>query len=201
MDFSVIKNNLEKKGYAVSCFETKEEAALYLTENIKNTTVGFGGSITVKEMDLYNKLAQENTVDWHWVLKDGQTVPMAHKAASEAEIYICSVNGIAETGEIINIDGTGNRVAESIFGHKKVIFVVGKNKIAPDFEKAMWRARNIASPKNAQRIGVATPCTVKGDKCYNCNSPAKICRSFSVFAEKPGGSQYEIVLINEELGY
>ena len=201
MDFSVIKNNLEKKGYAVSCFETKEEAALYLTENIKNTTVGFGGSITVKEMDLYNKLAQENTVDWHWVLKDGQTVPMAHKAASEAEIYICSVNGIAESGEIINIDGTGNRVAESIFGHKKVIFVVGKNKIAPDFEKAMWRARNIAAPKNAQRLGLDTPCAVKADKCYDCSSPSRICRGFLVLEGPPNGAEVEIVLVNNNLGY
>ena len=201
MDFSLIRTNLENKGYAVSCFETKDEATAYLVDTIKNTTVGFGGSMTLKEMDLYSKLSGENTVDWHWTPKDGQSVAQAHKAAAEAEIYICSVNGIAETGEIINIDGTGNRVASTIFGHKKVIFVVGKNKIAPDYEKAMWRARNIASPKNAQRIGVATPCAVKGDKCYNCNSKGKICRSFSVFMEKPGGSQYEIVLVNEELGY
>ena len=201
MDFSLIKNNLENMGYKVSCFENKEDATLYLTETIKNTTVGFGGSMTVKEMDLYSQLAKENTVDWHWMPKECQSVPQAHKAAAEAEIYICSVNGIAETGEIINIDGTGNRVASTIFGHKKVIFVVGKNKIAPDYEKAMWRARNIASPKNAHRIGVATPCAVKGDKCYNCNSKGKICRSFSVFAEKPGGMEYEVVLINEELGY
>ena len=201
MDFSLIRTNLENKGYAVSCFETKDEATAYLVDTIKNTTVGFGGSMTLKEMDLYSKLSGENTVDWHWTPKDGQSVAQAHKAAAEAEIYICSVNGIAETGEIINIDGTGNRVASTIFGHKKVIFVVGKNKIAPDYEKAMWRARNIASPKNAQRIGVATPCAVKGDKCYNCNSKGKICRSFSVFMEKPGGSQYEIILVNEELGY
>ena len=201
MDFSLIRTNLENKGYAVSCFETKDEATAYLVDTIKNATVGFGGSMTLKEMDLYSKLSGENTVDWHWTPKDGQSVAGAHKAAAEAEIYICSVNGIAETGEIINIDGTGNRVASTIFGHKKVIFVVGKNKIAPDYEKAMWRARNIASPKNAQRIGVATPCAVKGDKCYNCNSKGKICRSFSVFMEKPGGSQYEIVLVNEELGY
>ena len=201
MDFSLIRTNLENKGYAVSCFETKEDASAYLTDTIKNTTVGFGGSMTLKEMDLYSKLSGENTVDWHWTPKEGQNVAQAHKAAAEAEIYICSVNGIAETGEIINIDGTGNRVASTIFGHKKVIFVVGKNKIAPDYEKAMWRVRNIASPKNAQRIGVATPCAVKGDKCYNCNSKGKICRSFSVFMEKPGGSRYEIILVNEELGY
>ena len=141
MDFSLIKNNLENMGYKVSCFKNKEDATLYLTETIKNTTVGFGGSMTVKEMDLYNQLAKENTVDWHWMPKEGQSVPQAHKAAAEAEIYICSVNGIAETGEIINIDGTGNRVASTIFGHKKVIFVVGKNKIAPDYEKVLETAQ------------------------------------------------------------
>ena len=201
MDFSTIKTNLEKKGYAVSVFENGQAAAQYLADKIKNTTVGIGGSMTARQMNLFEILSAENDVNWHWQLKEGQSAAQAYAGARNAAVYISSVNGISEKGEIINIDGTGNRVAETIYNHEKVYLLVGKNKIAPDFEKAMWRARNIASPKNAHRIGVATPCAVKGDKCYNCNSKGKICRSFSVFAEKPGGMEYEVVLINEELGY
>lgn len=201
MDFSVIKANLEKKGYAVSAFETAAEAAEYMAEKIKNTTVGIGGSMTAKQMNLFEILSAENDVNWHWQLKEGQTAAQAYSGARNASVYISSVNGIAETGEIINIDGTGNRVAETIYNHEKVYLLVGKNKIAPDFEKAMWRARNIASPKNAQRIGVATPCAAKGDKCYDCSSPARICRAFLTFMEKPNGCKCEIILINEELGY
>ena len=201
MDFSTIKANLEKKGYAVSVFENGTSAAGYLADKIKNTTVGIGGSMTARQMNLFEILSAENDVNWHWQLKEGQSAAQAYAGARNAAVYISSVNGISEKGEIINIDGTGNRVAETIYNHEKVYLLVGKNKISPDFEKAMWRARNIASPKNAQRIGVATPCAAKGDKCYDCNSPARICRAFLTFMEKPNGCNCEVVLINEELGY
>lgn len=201
MDFTKIKTNLEKMGYKVTCFETGTAAADYMADVIRNTTVGIGGCMSAKQLGLYEKLSATNDVNWHWMLKPGQTGRMAMAAARQAKIYISSVNGIAETGEIINIDGSGNRVAETIYGHEKVYFVVGKNKIAPDYEKALWRARNIASPLNAKRLGLATPCAVKGDKCYNCKSPARICNSFSIFMDKPNGCEYEIILIDEELGF
>ena len=193
--------NLEKKGYKVAVFDTATQAADYMTENIRNTTVGIGGSITAVEMGLFEKLSCENTVYWHWKSTAGMPADVMRKKAAEAEVYISSVNGIAQTGEIINIDGTGNRIASTIYGHKKVYFVIGQNKIAPDFEKALWRARNIASPLNAKRLGVDTPCAVKGEKCYDCSSPARICRAVSVFATKPLGSEYEIILVKENLGY
>lgn len=201
MDFSTIKNNLEKKGYTVSQFETGAAAVQYLADRIKNSTVGIGGSMTAKQLGLYEKLSEDNDVNWHWQLKEGQSPRQAYDGARNAEVYISSVNGIAETGEIINIDGSGNRVAETIYGHKKVYLLVGRNKIAPDFEKAMWRARNIAAPLNAKRLGAATPCAAKGDKCYDCNSPGRICKAFLVFSQKPNMTNCEIVLINEDLGY
>ena len=122
-------------------------------------------------------------------------------AAVRADIYISSVNGIAETGEIINIDNTGNRVAAVSYGPKTVYLIVGKNKIAPDYESALFRARNVASPLNAQRLNRKTPCAVNGDRCYDCNSPERICRNLSVLWEKPIGAEYEVNLINEDLGY
>ena len=107
----------------------------------------------------------------------------------------------AETGEIINIDGTGNRVSSSLFGHKKVWFIVGSNKIAPTYDEALWRARNIAAPKNAQRLGVKTPCAVNGDRCYDCKSPQRICRGLVVLWEAIRSCETEVVLVDEPLGY
>jgi len=79
--------------------------------------------------------------------------------------------------------------------------VVGKNKLAENYDKALWRARNIAAPKNAQRLGAATPCAAKGDRCYDCKSPGRICKGLVVLWEKPGKSDIEVVLIDQELGF
>lgn len=201
MDFSTLKGNLEANGFAVSVFKTKEEAAAYLDKEVDNTTVGFGGSVTLQQMGLYDLLAKHNEVAWHWEEKDAAKRDEICQKAQVAKVYFSSLNGVAETGELINIDGTGNRVSAIQYGHKKVYLVVGKNKIAPDYEKALWRARNIASPLNAKRIGKKTPCGEKGDKCYDCKSPERICRGLSVLWKKPGGSDFEVVLIDEELGY
>lgn len=194
-DWTNLTKNLEERGFAVRSFATREEAADYLDKEIDGVSVAFGGSVTVQEMGLCDKLKTHNRALWHWN-KDS----LAEAAATD--VYISSVNGLAETGELINIDGTGNRVASTLFGHKKVYFVVGKNKIAPDYDKALWRARNIASPKNAQRLGMKTPCAVKGDRCYDCKSPERICKGLVVLWGKPKGIEHmEVVLIDEELGY
>lgn len=199
--FDTVKATLESKGYKVSCFENAQEATDYLDSQLDNETIGFGGSVTLKEMGLYEKLSLHNDICWHNRLPEGKTDKEMRMEARKADIYISSVNGLSETGEIINIDGTGNRVAAIFYGHKKVYLVVGKNKIAPDYEKALWRARNIASPKNAKRLGVNTPCAVNADKCYDCKSPQRICRGLLVLWEKPMASDIEILLINEDLGY
>jgi len=202
INLNELKSTLEKLGYTVSLFENKEKAADYLNGQIDATSVGFGGSVSLKEMNLYEKLASHNKVFWHnYPIPEGMTAADVIKAASQAELYISSVNGLAMTGEIINIDGRCNRVSETLYGHKKVYFVVGKNKIAPDYDSALFRARNIAAPKNAQRLKLKTPCAVKGDKCYNCKSPDRICNALTVFWSKPYGSQYEILLVDENLGY
>lgn len=201
MDFTVIKTNLESLGYKVSCFETATEAADYLDAQIDHKSVGFGGSVTLDQMGLYEKLSEHNDVRWHWKIPEGKTAKDMLDMARTTEIYISSVNGMAETGEIINIDGNGNRVAAICFGHKKVYLAAGKNKIEKDFDRALWRARNIAAPLNAKRLEKKTPCAAKADKCYNCKSPARICRELSVLWQKPSGAEYEVVLINEELGF
>ena len=198
-DFSRVKQNLEARGFRVSVFATAAEAADYLDSAIDNTSVGFGGTVTLEQMGLYERLERHDRVNWHWrPTVDGAD---ARQAAMTAEHYITSVNGLAETGELINIDGTGNRVASTLYGHKKVWFVVGRNKLAPTYEEALWRARNIAAPKNAQRLKRKTPCAVKADHCYDCKSPERICRGLVVLWEAIGSMEMEVVLVDEALGY
>lgn len=201
MDLTNIKTNLERRGFAVSCFDTAAAAAAYLNAQIDRQTVGFGGSVTLDQMGLYESLATHNEVYWHWRAPQGKPDHDVRADARKSAVYLSSVNGLAETGEIINIDGTGNRVAEIFYGHEKVYLIVGENKIAPDYEAALARARHIAAPLNARRLAAATPCAAKGDRCYDCQSPARICRGLAVLWEKPIGSDIEMVLIRESLGY
>ena len=193
-DLEKLRRNLEAEGFTVSCFGTAAQAADYLDAALDGKTIGIGGSVTIRDMGLAERLSTHARVYWHW---DEATL----EQAASAQVYLTSVNGLAETGELINIDGTGNRVASGLYGHEKVYFVVGRNKVAPDYDAALWRARNIAAPKNAQRLQVDTPCAAKGDKCYDCKSPGRICRALVVYWEKPKSMDMEVVLIDEDLGY
>lgn len=195
-----LRENLEKNGFVVSYYETAAEATAALVNDIKGKTVGFGGSCTLRDMGLYEALSEENTVYWHW---KQQPVNEARSKANASDVYLVSANGVAETGEIINIDGDGNRLAATTFGDKKVYIIIGVNKIAPDFESALYRARNVAAPLNARRLNMATPCAQGSEiKCYDCSSPARICKGMTVFCKKLGGvREMEVMIINEELGY
>ena len=195
MAFETVKTNLEARGYTVKVFATGAEAAAYINSVVDNTTVGIGGSMTVQSMGLYETLSAHNQVFWHW-----DNGPEAHAQASVAQVYLTSANGLSENGEIINIDGAGNRVASTLFGHQKTYFIIGKNKLAPTFDEALWRARNIAGPKNAQRLGKKTPCAVNGDRCYDCQSPERICRGLVVNWGPMMGKEAEVILVDEDLG-
>ena len=199
MAFEALKEKLEYNGFQVSVFATAEEAAAYLNREIDGVTVGCGGSMTLRDLDVYASLSAHNTLYYHG-LSDDPAGTM--KKAMTADVYLLSANAIAEnTGEILNIDGTGNRVSSTLFGHRKVYFVAGKNKVSENFDKALWRLRNVVAPKNAQRLGRKTPCAAKGDRCYNCNSPERICRGLVVHYKKIGSMDMEVVLVDQELGY
>ena len=197
-DFSVVKKNLEARGFRVSVFDTALAAADYLDAAIDGTSVGFGGSVTAEQMGLFEKLAAHQQAFWPW---RPESAADPRREAMTADMYITSVNGLAETGELINIDGTGNRVAATLYGHRKVWFIVGRNKLAPTYEEALWRARNIAAPQNARRLGRRTPCAIKGDHCYDCKSPERICGALTVLWQKMSGMEMEVVLVDQELGY
>ena len=192
-DYDKLRAVLEARGYRVQHFDTARQAADYLDREIDGTTVAFGGSVTLKEMDLYPRLSAHNQVLWHW--EGGDRVE-----AASTEVYVSSVNALAETGELVNIDGVGNRLAGTLFGHEKVYFVIGRNKLAPDYEKAVWRARNVAGPHRAQQLGKKTPCAVKADRCYDCKSPDRVCNAMVTLWGPMTGMETEILLVDEDLG-
>lgn len=194
MDSTKLLKNLTSHGYSAKYFETAAEAAEYLAGAIKGEKVGFGGSMTTQQMGLYDLLGKENTVYWHW------KNPADKDKFNEFTTYITSANAVSETGELVNIDGTGNRVAATLYGPKKVYFICGKNKVAPDLAAAVEMARNVASPKNAKRLCRETPCAVTG-KCADCNSPQRICSAMVIYMRPMGGAEHtEVIIIGEELG-
>lgn len=189
---------LRKNGFSVRYFATAAEAADALCAQVQETSVGIGGSMTVQALGLYERLSQNNTVYWHWK----QPAAEARRLAMGAEVYLLSANAVSETGEIVNIDGAGNRVAATLFGHKRVYYLVGVNKLAPSLEGAIFRARNIAAPLNARRLQCQTPCALAEPmRCHDCHSPDRICNAAVVQARPMGGTQTEVFLIGEELGY
>ena len=196
-DFSNVEQNLRDRGYTVRTFASAHEAADYLDGAIDGKTVGFGGSVTLDAIGLYDRLGRHNTVIWHW---RGEDLGAARREALTAQVYLSSANGLAETGEIVNIDGSGNRVAATLFGHEKVYLVIGRNKLAPTYVEALWRARNIAGPLNARRLRKKTPCAVKGDRCYDCKSPERICRGLVTLWGPMLGMETEVILIDQDLG-
>ncbi len=197
MDVEKTMENLRSRGFAVSRFSNPGEAVDYLAGQIKGTTVGLGGSMTLEQLGLYDRLTQDNSVSWHWFNKTPEII----KAATESRVYVCSANAVAQSGEIVNIDGRGNRVAGTLYDKKTVYIIIGTNKITDDLDSAIWRARNVAAPRNAQRLGVKTPCAVKGDKCYDCRSPGRICRGLVVlYGPMLDMEKVEVVIIDGELG-
>ena len=197
MDFTKVKENLAQAGFQVSCFETAAAAADFLDNAIDGVTVGMGGSMSLEDMGIYQRLSKHNQVFWHWKTPGPETLAKAQTA----KVYLSSVNALAMSGEIVNIDGTCNRVASMVYGHEQVYLVVGSNKIAQDYESALFRARNVAAPKNARRLNRQTPCALGEEKCYDCKSPDRICKALSVLWQKPYGMECYVVLINEPLGY
>ena len=197
-DFEKTRKNLENRGFRAHVFATGAEAADYLAQTLHNTCIGIGGSVTIDEIGVYDRLSADNDVIWRWK----KPTPDSRERGAAAETFLCSANGVSETGEIVNIDGYGNRVAPTIYGPQRVFLVVGKNKIAPDLNGAIDRARNIAAPLNARRLNRHTPCAVGEPRCHDCRSPEKICGVMTVFFMPPTSvREFHVLLVDEELGY
>lgn len=197
-DLEKTGKNLEGRGFHAHVFATGAEAAEFLVQTLHGTSIGIGGSVTIDTLGVYDRLCGSNEVFWHWK----NYAPETRERAGKAETYLCSANGVSENGEIVNIDGFGNRVAGTIYGPERVFLVVGRNKIAPDLTGAIDRARNIAAPLNARRLNRHTPCAVGEPRCHDCRSPEKVCGVMTVFFMPPTSiKEFHVILVDEDLGY
>lgn len=177
-------------------------AALALSLVPEKSSVGVPGTVTVRELALLEKLeAKGCTIYHHW----DPALPPEKKTTrfieeNIADWFITSANALTNDGKIINIDGTGNRVAAMAWAPGKILYIVSLNKVARDTDSAIARARDFATPPNAIRIGGKPPCAQVGH-CVNCDSPDRICRVVTIMERVPFGREAHIILVGETLGY
>jgi L-lactate utilization protein LutB len=183
--------------------KTKEEATQQILKHVRpETRVGAAGSVTIRQLGLLDSLrATGHVVYDRWVpgLTQEERLQLG-KSQMSCDLFLCSVNAVTMTGELVNIDGSGNRVNGTIFGPGKVILVAGYNKIVTDMQTAMDRVKNVAAPINAKRLKVEVPCAKTG-RCMDCDSPHRICRVTVIHERKPFDADVLIILVGEELGY
>ena len=197
----MIKNLKHRNIEAFYC-PTAEEAVKKVSELIADgSCVTWGGSMTIRDMGIPQVLKARGTLEVldRDEVTDRDEVVKIYERAFTADVYLSSVNAISEDGVIVNIDGNGNRVAAITWGPKKVIFIIGVNKVAQNVEAALARARSTASPINAARFDIKTPCQTDG-VCHNCNSPESICNYVHFLRNSPRG-RHTVVLVGEEQGY
>ena len=198
--------SLRKHGFEVFYFKSKEEAIDKIMEIIPlKAVVGIGGSVTLRELDIPEQLRKRgNKTEDHWFEikkgKNSKEILEVRRNQINSDVFITSTNAITENGELVNIDGGGQRVAAMIFGPKKVIVVAGTNKITKDIEEGLWRTSNIASPINAKRLNRNTPCATTGI-CSDCDSPDRICGATTIIHRQMRNTPLTIILIDEDLGY
>jgi len=198
---TIIKNLKRRHIEGFYC-ASGQEAVRKVSELIEDgSSVTWGGTMTVRDLGIPDFLKKRGTLqvlDRDLVKTPEEKLDMYMKAFS-ADVYLSSANAISEDGVIVNIDGTGNRVAAITWGPKKVIFVIGINKVAQTVEAALARARSTASPTNATRFDIKTPCQIDG-VCHNCNSPQSICNYVHFLRNSPN-NRHTVVLVGENLGY
>ena len=183
-------------GYYASSAEEAKKIALELIP--EGSTVTMGGGMSVHEIGLVDALKNGN---YDFLDRDkAEDKRAAMLAAYDADFFLSSCNAITEDGVLINIDGNANRVSAIAQGPKKVLFIVGMNKVCSDVDGAMKRARNVAAPINAQRFGLDTPCSKTGS-CFNCKSPDTICCQFLITRFSRHADRIHVILVNDNLGF
>ena len=196
---------LKKKNFDAHFFETAEEAKNFITEQVQpDETAGFGGSITLRQgLGLVDALQDKGvTVYDHWDANGDPTRRLELKRKQRGvDVFLTSMNAVTVDGVMVNLDGGGNRVASTCSGPKRVIVVVGANKVVENLDAAIHRTRHHASPLNAIRLERETPCVETGT-CNDCSAPQRICAMLLIMYKKPGDiDKFTVVLVNDELGY
>lgn len=183
-------------GYYAASREDALKTALSLIR--KGESVTMGGCMSAREIGLVDALKNG---DYRLIDRDAYTDKRAAMlAAYDADVFLASANAMTEDGVLVNIDGNANRVSAIAQGPKKVILIVGMNKVCNDVDGAMKRARNVAAPINAQRFGLSTPCAKTG-ACMNCKSPDTICCQFLITRYSRHAGRIHVILVNDFLGF
>lgn len=197
-DYEKLAARLRARGFLPHIAETKEELKRQVLDLAGTGSVGFGGSVGVESLNVYEVLKERgNEVYWHWKSGDKQE---AHRKALDADLYLCSVNALTADGEIVEIEGTGNRLGALLFGPEKVAVVAGENKLAEDVETGIAQIKKNVCPGNARRLGHKTPCTQTGE-CAGCISAESMCRVTAVISQPPRHTkEFHVFLLKEPLG-
>lgn len=209
MDTNITKRNellaqkvmkgLESRNMSGYYAASREEALkLALSLIPEGSVVTMGGGVSVHEIGLVDSLKNGN---YNFIDRDDfEDKRAAMLMAYDADVFLASANAITEDGVLVNIDGNSNRVSAIAQGPKKVLFIVGMNKVCSDVDGAMKRARNVAAPINAQRFNLGTPCAKTGS-CMNCKSPDTICCQFLITRYSRHAGRIHVILVNDTLGF
>lgn len=182
-------------GYYAEDKEAALKQALELIE--ENSTISMGGCMSAHEIGLVQALQEGN---YQYLDRSKMEPREGLLAAYDSDVFLSSANAMTSDGILVNIDGNSNRVSCIAQGPKKVIFIVGMNKVCDDLDSAMKRARNVAAPINAQRFEVKTPCKETG-KCFDCKSPDTICCQFLITRYSRHTGRIHVILVNDHLGF
>lgn len=198
---TLVKNFNARFFESYYCSTAKEAVEKAISLIPEGDTVAWGGSMSILESGLVDKINEGNytAVDRAAAKTPEEKDELMHKAFF-ADTYLMSANAVSLTGELVNIDGNGNRVAALSYGPDKVIVLVSLNKVMPDLESAVKRARTVAAPINAQRFGIDTPCSKTGT-CFNCTSPDCICAHIVITRISRPKNRIKIIFCGEDLGY
>ena len=195
--------NLKKNGFDALYCQTSQEVFHYIVNEAGQAkSIGFGGSLSIADLKLADKLKGMGKE----ILNHGapDLTPEEKLAITRrqltCDLFLTGSNAVTLSGKLVNIDGNGNRAAAMFFGPLKVIVVVGRNKLVDgSVDDAICRIKSFASPANAKRLGLETPCAATGF-CADCNSPQRICRVTTVIDKKPRNSDIRVLVVNEDMG-
>ena len=203
VNLEIVVENLKKNNFAVHIAKNKEEGAQIVRSLIeKGATIGVGGSVTIDQLDILDGLEAEGHLIFNHN-KAGLTPQQVldfRRRELTCDVFLTSTNALTEKGELVNIDGVGNRVAALTFGPKRVVVATGINKIVADVHAGIARIGSVAAPLNNKRLKKDMPCTKVGH-CVDCQLPGRICNVTTIMKKRPPLTDIHIVLIKEELGY
>lgn len=198
---------LRKNNFAAHVAATAEDAKKLILETLipelKPASVAFGGSMTIVDSGIYEAVKAIPNIKifdtYNYSLPPAEMIELRRQALL-CDLFLTGTNAVTETGALVNLDGTGNRVASLTFGPKKVIVIVGRNKLCPDEYSAMERIRDVAAPVNAARLNKKTPCTAT-HRCEDCPSPERICNTWTITVKSAPKERTTVILVNEDFGF